>query len=162
MNCILINFGLLFITIVAALLISWVMVKHPDAPFISQAFFLLKRVWVYPFAFIGIGAPLMYVSAMNWWFVAASICLMLVVALPDYKNKYVQPFHSASAFLAVLFGTIGYIDVAKNWLDVLYYLVPFLLLSLIAFKKTKHPIKWVEILAFIMVILMAIQTFYCR
>ena len=161
MNCNLINFGLLFSATIATLLISWFMVYHYKEPFISKAFFLLKRVWVYPFAFIGIGAPLMYVSEFNKLFVFASISLMMVVALPDYKNKIIQPFHSAFAFLAGLFGSIGYFTLVENKWAILIYLIPFILLSLYAYKKSDTPVKWVEIFAFIMVELMAIELFYC-
>ena len=158
MTCEIINTFIGISAITTIFFISWMQIKYPNAPFLSQAYYKLKNVYMYMFIFILIGAPIISVSGFDLWFTLAAVSLMLVATFPNYKKLWVNIPHSLFAFTAGACGFIGFYQHTKFWQPI----IPYVLISIWLYFRTKNPIKWIEILTFVMIEVFIIMVFYCK
>lgn len=150
------NITLLIISIITFIsYISFVWIKFGIQKSISQSYYVLEKfnlqflftlfIWSYSIPTLILGLEL--TSSILMFISAASICF--VGAAAAYKEKLTNTVHMISAAIGITFCQLSIIFDFHMW----YITLIFLLSSSIPLLLSKNKLWWIEIFAFISIII---------
>lgn len=146
------------LTIVQAIIfisyVSFLMIKFKGPiPSISDSWYLLpgRLKFLFTLFCYSIGILMLYQQAPSELFFLSGTSLSFVGLSCSFKDNWITPYvHYAGASLCIILALLGIGFVLHSWVPLIFFIISSLTID---YFKIKNEIWWIEIAAFIFIIL---------